>query len=78
MNDLELYSTDDLIAELGKRFEHFVIAGRGKRIKSKGGYDFDSFEGNWIVCLGLCEKVKLTIAEDYKEKGPAEIKASEI
>lgn len=78
MSDLELYSTDDLIKELQSRFEHSIIAGRGKRLKGKGEYDFDSFNGNWILCLGLCEKVKVTITEDYKKKGPKEIAVEEL
>ena len=78
MNDLELCSIDDLAGELKKRFKDVVIAGRGARLKSKGSFTFTDFEGDWTMCAGLCELVKLTIMEDYKEKVPNEIKTEDI
>ena len=68
--NLELLPIDDLLDELGNRFDHTVFMGLKLR-------DLDNAEstyrvnGGRFICLGLCEElkdqVKYTFDEDIEE-----------
>ena len=64
---VELISTQDLLVELTKRFDSFVVLGR----KAMGaGYEFQHtdvmrWKGDLVVCQGLCASAVHAI-EDSK------------
>ena len=64
---VELISTQDLLVELTKRFDSFVMLGR----KDMGGghdfqhTDFMRWKGDLVVCQGLCASAVISI-EDAK------------
>ncbi len=65
-DDLGLRSTDDLIAELFRRFDHAVFTS----CKIKGSERqslIRRWSGHDIVCLGLCDHAKNHIHEHVEE-----------
>ncbi len=68
MDELGIIPTEDLIQELGKRFEHWVFAG------IQTGYEGHDkartkrhFDGNMATCAGLCTLLQTMIAETFEE-----------
>ena len=66
MNSLELESDDDLIAELARRYPHFVIAGMVKFTDESAAQgsqvaELCRFQGNALVCLGLTNRIQSLI-----------------
>jgi hypothetical protein len=64
-NELELITTEELIAELVRRSDHLVLAYRID-LSPDGNEDIRvvrQFEGDTHVCLGLCVDVQSRILE---------------
>lgn len=68
MPDLELVPTEELIAELERRFDHAVFC--GLRVQ-EGGCDvlktWRSWTGNAHACIGLAVDIQGAILEDLRE-----------
>ena len=67
--NLELILLDDLITELGNRFEHFVFSSMQTKI---GGEDkiltFRKWKGNPATCCGLCSQLQIVITNKQLEE----------
>jgi len=70
MNDeerLALTPTDDIIKELGNRYEHFVFSGMQTAI---GGKDkiltTRKWQGNSATCIGLAHMLTNVIYDDHQ------------
>jgi hypothetical protein len=70
-NPLDLVSTDDLIEELSKRFDHFVMHGLQAGLEGGNAVKFRrTLKGNPYTCVGLCELLKsLAVAQTLSLEG---------
>lgn len=69
-NDFEHTGTEELIAELQRRFDHSVFIGLSLPLRGmgKGGYSIPhvEFRGEMMTCLGMLETAKLSLGERLK------------
>lgn len=66
MTDLSLIPVEDLIDEIMKRNDD-VILYRAQKCDNESLDMHPSFKGNYFTCIGLCEKMKQLLLEDFDE-----------
>lgn len=66
MNDLELVSTDDLLDEIMKRFDHVVFIGRKDGAEEPNVYH-RRWAGDYHTCIGLSHDMQDRILSDLIE-----------
>ena len=66
--DLSLVSVDDLIAELDRRFDHWIFSGMQVGIGKKDQYTtLRKWRGNPATCCGLASQTQMGIYDTYME-----------
>jgi hypothetical protein len=66
---LEFTPTDELIEELEKRFDAIVFAGASS-VNEESSEHRLYFNGNTLVCIGLCHRALNFIDKDWMDKPP--------
>lgn len=66
MDDLSLVSTSDLLKVLQSRFDNIVFAASVNNT-GNGGCFVRRFDGDPVVCMGLCKAMSHAIAVDFFE-----------
>lgn len=77
MMDIKLISTEELLYELGSRFDSWIFAGQRVGIKSRDNVRTTrrySSEADHATCLGLCLQMTNVINQDFEN---ASIEAQE-
>lgn len=64
MSDLKLVSTEDLLDELGCRFDSHIFAGLRKH-DSKSNADLVSWNGDLYTCVFLAQKLSTNLLTDH-------------
>ena len=68
--DLKLISTDDLLAELGSRFDHWVFSGGQIGIHGKDNIrTIRRYRGNYLECIGLSRLIERVVIDDFENTG---------
>ena len=68
--DLKLLSTDDLLAELGSRFDHWVFSGGQIGIQGKNNMrTVRRYGGHYLECIGLARLVERVVIDDFESTG---------
>jgi len=68
MADLELISTDDLLAEVSKRYSHFVFTGI-QEYNEDQNQTCVIYTGDLLKCMGILDYAKWRIIRDYHKTG---------
>ena len=64
ISTLTLISTDELLAELISRYDNSVFVGEKNHRKDSDSFIQKSrYEGDRVICLGLCEWIKHDIVD---------------
>ena len=67
---LDFVLTDDLIKEIGNRFEDWIFSGRQSKIKSKEDtLTVRKYRGDLTVCSGLSSQMSKLINDDFERDG---------
>jgi len=68
--DLKLISTDDLLAELGSRFDHWVFGGGQVGVQGQNNVrTIRRYNGHYFYCIGLARLVERVVIDDFEETG---------
>lgn len=67
--DLELFSTNDLIRELGRRFDNCIFAGVENRTENLIGVECQWHGESVMECIGLANYAAQKMARGFDDSG---------